>query len=184
MIDSRRGEDFGVSRSAAADRGTIDRFPCRGRLRAQPRRAGADLPEWTLFDLAQHIGDGRRFWATIVVAGPADAPPAKTASEGATAAPREGEALLACCAGTAPWPHQPSAVDYHATEGRSWRLSLSADGARAARLSTPGTAADASLRGTASDLVLALYGRIPLDSLEPAGDRRIFDLLLAWEPDE
>jgi uncharacterized protein (TIGR03083 family) len=218
-------------------------------------------PEWTLFDLVQHIGDGRRFWATIVAAGPADAPPAKSASEGAAAAPREREALVAwlaaatrelldalreagpdrgcwtwwdtsqspqtcdavarhqlqqvavhtydaqitlgaaqplpdeaaldgvdeflftCCAGTAPWPHQPAAVDYHATEGRSWRLSLSADGARAARLSTPGTAADASLRGTASDLVLALYGRIPVDSLELAGDRRIFDLLLAWDPD-
>jgi hypothetical protein len=44
--------------------------------------------------------------------------------------------------------------------------------------------ADASLRGTASDLVLALYGRIQLDSLEVGGDRRLFDLLLAWDPDE
>jgi hypothetical protein len=32
--------------------------------------------------------------------------------------------------------------------------------------------------------VLALYGRIPVDSLELDGDRRLFDLLLAWDPDE
>ncbi len=26
-------------------------------------------PEWTLFDLAQHIGEGRRAWAATVAAG-------------------------------------------------------------------------------------------------------------------
>ncbi len=30
-------------------------------------------PEWTLADLAQHIGDGRRTWAATVAAGPATA---------------------------------------------------------------------------------------------------------------
>ncbi len=76
------------------------------------------------------------------------------------------EFLFTSCATTGAWPHEPSAVDYHATEGRSWRLWLSADGARTSRLTTPGTvlataagedpnAADASLRGTASKLVLA-----------------------------
>src|SRR5687768_3715154 len=48
-------------------------------------------PEWTLYDLVQHLGDGRRKWAAIVAAGPADAPPAVSAP----AAPREREALLA-----------------------------------------------------------------------------------------
>jgi hypothetical protein len=109
------------------------------------------------------------------------------------------EFLSTCCAGPYAWPHEPSAVDYHATEGRSWRLALSADGVRATRLPTPGTtpgttpaaaagedpeAADASLRGTAGELVLALYGRIPVDSLKLDGDRRLFDLLLTWDPDE
>jgi uncharacterized protein (TIGR03083 family) len=224
-------------------------------------------PGWTLFDLVQHLGVGRRKWAAIVAAGPADAPPAESAWE-ATAAPREREALLAwsaastqelldalreagpdrgcwtwwgrsqspqtcgaaarhqlhevavhtydaqltlgapqplpdevaldgveefqftCCATTVAWPHEPAVVDYHATEGRSWRLRLSADGARIARLPPPGTAAgedpdaaDASLRGTASELVLAFYGRIPVDSLEVDGDRSIFDQLIAWNPD-
>ncbi|TDP91797.1 maleylpyruvate isomerase family mycothiol-dependent enzyme [Labedaea rhizosphaerae] len=215
-------------------------------------------PEWTLFELAQHIGEGRRQWAATVAAGPAAAPAPKPAS----GAPRERAALLAwlaestqelldalreagpdrgcwtwwgtsqspqtcgavarhqlqqfvvhtydaqialgdprplpdeaaldgvdeflftCCATTAPWPHAPATVDYHATEGRSWRLWLSADGARAARVRTPGAAADASLTATAGELVLFLYGRIPADSMKAEGDRRLFDLLAAWDPDE
>ncbi|WP_066376536.1 maleylpyruvate isomerase family mycothiol-dependent enzyme [Herbidospora mongoliensis] len=224
-------------------------------------------PEWTLFDLVQHLGEGRRSWAATIAAGPAALD--KSAWDGAPAARREREALLAwsaastqelldalreagpdrgcwtwwgtsqspqtcgavarhqlqevamhtydaqvalgapqslpdevaldgvdeflstCVAGTAPWPHEPAAVDYHATEGRSWRLSLSAEGARITRLPTPGTAAgeapdtaDASARGAAGELVLAMYGRIPVDALKLDGGRRLFDLLLAWDPDE
>ena len=90
------------------------------------------------------------------------------------------------CATTAPWPHDPAVVDYHATEGRSWRLRLSAAGAQVAHLTpaageAPDTA-DVSARGPASDLVLFFYGRIPLDSLQFEGDRRIFDQLAAWDP--
>jgi uncharacterized protein (TIGR03083 family) len=227
-------------------------------------------PEWTLFDLAQHIGEGRRDWAATVAAGPA---PAKSGAEGAPAAPREREALLTwlaesteqlvdalrkagpdrgcwtwwgtsqspqtsgavarhqlqqmavhtydaqitigsqqplpaevaldgvdeflstCVATTSAWPHKPAAVDFHASEGRSWRLSLSADGARTTRLPGPGTlpataagqdpdAAHASARGTAGELVLILYDRIPFDSLKLDGDRRLFEQLSAWDPDE
>ncbi|MEV1250048.1 maleylpyruvate isomerase N-terminal domain-containing protein [Nonomuraea sp. NPDC049750] len=227
-------------------------------------------PEWTLFDLAQHIGEGRRDWAATVAAGPA---PAKSAAEGSRAAPREREALLAwlaesteqlldalrkagpdrgcwtwwetsqspqtsgavarhqlqqmavhtydaqitvgapqplpaevaldgvdeflstCVATTSAWPHKPAVVDFHASEGRSWRLSLSADGARTARLPEPGTisataadqdpdAANASAWGTADELVLILHDRIPINSLKLDGDRRLFDQLSAWDPDE
>jgi uncharacterized protein (TIGR03083 family) len=229
-------------------------------------------PEWTLFELVQHLGVGCHRWAAIVAAGPADAPPAGSTWEGAPVAPRERKALLAwlaasaqellgalreagpdrgcwawwgdsqspqtcfavarhqlqeiavhtydaqvtlgapqplpdeaaldgveefqftCCATTVAWPHEPAVVDYHATEGRSWRLWLSGEGARIARRSAPGilpaTAAaedpdpaDASAWGTASGLVLAFYGRTPLDSLKLVGDRRIFDQLIAWDPD-
>ncbi|TWG28565.1 MDMPI-like protein [Micromonospora palomenae] len=91
------------------------------------------------------------------------------------------------CATTVAWPHEPAVVDYHATEGCSWRLRLSRDGARVARFGEPAASedpgtADASARGTASDLVLFFYGRIPLDSLKWDGDRRIFDQLIAWDP--
>lgn len=52
-------------------------------------------PGWTLFDLVKHLGEVHRFWAAVVAAGPAAAPPAGSASQGAPAAPREREALLA-----------------------------------------------------------------------------------------
>jgi len=92
------------------------------------------------------------------------------------------------CATTVAWPHEPAVVDYHATEGRSWRLRLSRDGAQAARLTpAPGEdarAADASARASASDLVLFFYDRTSLDSVNAAGDRRIFAQLAAWDPSE
>ena len=227
-------------------------------------------PEWTLFDLAQHIGKGRRAWAATVAAGP-DAT-SKSEARGDQDAPRERDALVAwlaastqelldalrdagpdrgcwtwwgdtqspqtcaavarhqlqelavhtydaqitlgvpqtlpdevaldgvdefqftCCATTIPWPYDPAVLEYHATEGRSWRLQLSADGTRVARVPAPDTApattagrtqdtADASAEGSASDLVLFCYGRIPLDSLKWNGDRRHFDRLAAWDPD-
>ncbi|GAA1239298.1 maleylpyruvate isomerase family mycothiol-dependent enzyme [Kitasatospora nipponensis] len=224
-------------------------------------------PEWTLIDLAQHLGEGRRAWAATVAAGP-DAT-AKAAPLGEATAPREREALLEWLAGstrllldalrqagpdrgcwawwgksqspltcaavarrqlheiavhtydaqltvgapqplpeqvaldgveeflttvcttTEAWPHAPAVADYHVTEGRSWRNSLSADGARLDRLPAPGTGpADdgipdvvrAGARGTANALVLAFYDRIPLDSLELDGDRGLFDQLVEWDP--
>ncbi|KQQ93675.1 hypothetical protein ASF62_05550 [Leifsonia sp. Leaf325] len=90
------------------------------------------------------------------------------------------------CATTVAWPHDPAVVDYHATEGRSWRLRLSEDGAQVVHLA-PGSdedpvTADVSARGTASDLVLFFYDRIPLDSLDFEGDPRIFGQLADWDP--
>ena len=219
-------------------------------------------PEWTLFDLARHLGEGRRSWAATIAAGPAAQ--GKSTSEGAPAAPRERGALLSwlaastqelldalreagpdrgcwtwwatsqspptcgavarhqlqeiavhtydaqltagapqplpdevaldgveeylytCGATTSAWPGKPAVVDFHATEGRAWRYSLSADGAQSTRLLTAGglDAADASARGTASEVVLVFYDRIPIDSLRINGDRRLFDLIWAWNPDE
>ncbi|MBM9507839.1 maleylpyruvate isomerase family mycothiol-dependent enzyme [Actinacidiphila acididurans] len=228
-------------------------------------------PEWTLFDLVQHLGEGRRAWAATISAGP-DAT-AKASPKGDATAPREREALLAwlaastqllldalgeagpdrgcwtwwgksqspqtcgavarhqlheiavhtydaqltvgapqplpeevaldgaeeflstICTTTEAWPHEPAVVDYHATEGRSWRHWLSDDGARAARLSTPGTtpasatdeepeATDASIEGSANELVLSFYGRIPLDSLKLDDNRGVFDQLVAWDPEQ
>ncbi|MFF8472238.1 maleylpyruvate isomerase family mycothiol-dependent enzyme [Streptomyces sp. NPDC015414] len=228
-------------------------------------------PEWTLFDLVQHLGGGDRFWAAVVGAGPADAPPAEAVAEraavacgAAVAAPREREALSAwlaestelllsalreagpdrgcwtwwgtsqsprtsggvarhrvqetavhtydvqltlgaprplpdevaldgaeeflssCCATTSVWPHKPAVFDFHATEGRSWRLTTDGGGARFTRL--PATGADpetagVSVRGTAGELVLFFYDRIPADSLRIDGDAGLLDLLRAWEPE-
>ncbi|MDH6138082.1 uncharacterized protein (TIGR03083 family) [Kitasatospora sp. GP30] len=225
-------------------------------------------PEWTLLDLAQHIGEGRRAWAATIAAGP-DAT-AKSAAPGAPVAPREREAqqawlaastqelvdalreagpergcwtwwgasqspqtcgavarhqlqeiamhtydaqlalgapqslpvevaldgveefLSTCCATPSAWPHQPTAFDFHAIEGRSWRLTVDGDGARFTRIpaagtasgTAPATAAGASVHGTASELVLFMYDRIPAASLRIDGDAGLIDLLRAWEPEE
>jgi uncharacterized protein (TIGR03083 family) len=225
-------------------------------------------PEWTLLDLAQHLGGVHHCWAAVVRLGSADAPPAEAAAgappdvskerhallswlaaatqelldalketgpdrgcwtwwatsqssqnSGAVARHQVHEAavhaydaqltagdpqalpvgvaldgveefLLTCCTTTSPWPHQPGAVDYRASEGRAWRLWLSGDGVRAARIPpdgiphTPPDTAVASAFGTASELVLALYGRSSMDSLKLEGDPRLFDQLTAWEPDD
>jgi uncharacterized protein (TIGR03083 family) len=228
-------------------------------------------PGWTLFDLVKHLGGGDRYWAAIVGAGPADAPPAEaTAARAALEVPREREALLAwlaastqlllsalreagpdagcwtwwsalqtprtsggvarhrvqesavhtydaqlaastpqplpaevaldgveeflftCVATPSAWPHKPTAFDFHTAEGRSWRLTVDGDGARSARISAPtaltagmdSDAAGASIRGTASELVLYLYDRIPAASLHVDGDTALLDLLRAWEPEE
>ena len=90
------------------------------------------------------------------------------------------------CATNVAWPHEPAVVDYHATEGRVWHLRLSSAGAQVERRDPAAAsdfeAPDVYARGTASDLVLFFYGRIPVESLEFGGDRRIFDRLAAWDP--
>ncbi|MFI6463598.1 hypothetical protein [Streptomyces sp. NPDC050528] len=72
------------------------------------------------------------------------------------------EFLSSRCAGTDPWPHEPATVEHHAPEGRSWRLSLSAADARATGTGEAPDAAGATFRGTAAELFLVLYGRIPV----------------------
>ncbi|MEV8457107.1 maleylpyruvate isomerase family mycothiol-dependent enzyme [Streptomyces sp. NPDC052095] len=97
------------------------------------------------------------------------------------------EFLHTCCATTSAWPHEPADIDFHATEGRSWRLSLTADGARVTRLPARGATTPpptASARATAGELVLSLYDRLPMDSLETGGDPRVLRQLQAWESDE
>ncbi|MFD6260253.1 maleylpyruvate isomerase N-terminal domain-containing protein [Micromonospora chalcea] len=217
-------------------------------------------PGWTLFDLARHIGEGRRSWAATVAAGPEAS---GRAAPGGPGAPRERTALrdwlaesteqllaalrdagpdrgcwtwwdtsqspqncgavarhqlqeiavhtydaqltvgapqplpvevaldgvedflFTCCATTVPWPYEPAVLDYHLTEGGWWRVRLSHDGVQVTRLPAGADAgpADTAARSTAGDLVLAFYGRIPLDALSIEGDRRVLDRIAAWDPD-
>ncbi|GAA0584975.1 maleylpyruvate isomerase family mycothiol-dependent enzyme [Paractinoplanes ferrugineus] len=94
------------------------------------------------------------------------------------------EFQFTCCATTTAWPHDPAVVDYHVVDGPTWRLRLGGDGARVTRLDPAAAPAevDASASGTASELVLAFYGRVPLESLKVEGDRRVFDQLIEWDP--
>lgn len=47
------------------------------------------------------------------------------------------EFLFTVCATPSAWPHKPTAFDFHAAEGRSWRLTVDGDGARITRIPVP-----------------------------------------------
>ncbi|WP_425953857.1 maleylpyruvate isomerase N-terminal domain-containing protein [Xylanimonas sp. McL0601] len=221
-------------------------------------------PEWTLFDLAAHLGGGDRYWAELVATGPADAPSdAAVAARTAVPAPRDREALVAwlddstrllvdvlqtagpdrgcwawygfqsphtsasvarhrlqettvhtydaqlswgveaalpadvaldgveeflfsCVSTTSPWPHHPATFDLRTSSGHGWRLEVDGDGARSIRLdaAAPEVSASVGVTGTASDLVLYLYDRLPADALQVTGEAGLLDLLRAWEPED
>jgi uncharacterized protein (TIGR03083 family) len=220
-------------------------------------------PGWTLADLAQHIGAGRRSWAATVALGEAatgrvqpdpdeatapgdraaldawlaastqqlldalrDAGPdrpcwtwwatsqspqtsgavarhqlqevavhtwdAQAAAGAPAPLPREvaldgvEEFLSTCVATTSRWPYEPATVVYRATEGPAWRLRLSAGGARVERTTEAAAAEEPEVTAsaTASDLVLVMYGRLPVDALAIDGDRRPLDGLVEWEPED
>ncbi|MEW2427382.1 maleylpyruvate isomerase N-terminal domain-containing protein [Micromonospora sp. NPDC047644] len=217
-------------------------------------------PDWTLRELAQHLGDGRRRQAVIIAAGSGVEPPTRADPKGAPTAPRHREALDAwlaestglmldalheagpdrgcwtwwgrsqapqtsgavarhqvqelavhtydvqltqgaaqplpsdvavegvdeflttVAATTVAWPFEPATIDLHTTEGRSWRLTLDADGVRCDDLAADAEPGDMALRGAASDMILYFYQRVPLDSLEATGDTTPMEQLADWDP--
>ncbi len=88
------------------------------------------------------------------------------------------EFLSVCLGALGPWPHRPARVSFQALEGPSWLVDLSPSGAR------PSPAAGGepvtSVQGRASDLVLALYRRIPLADIRVTGDQEVADQLRDW----
>ncbi|MEV0718509.1 maleylpyruvate isomerase family mycothiol-dependent enzyme, partial [Asanoa sp. NPDC050611] len=82
-----------------------------------PQTSGA-VARHQLQELAVHTYD-----AQVAVGAPQPLP-ADVALDGVE------EFLVTCVATTVAWPHEPAVIDYHATEGRSWRIRLSASGAR------------------------------------------------------
>jgi len=97
-----------------------------------------------------------------------------------------GEFLATSCSTTAAWPHDPATVDFLAHEGNAWRLSLSASGAHVRPLDDVGPPSRgdyASLGGGASELLLALYGRVDLSSLPSDGNPHVLNQLVEWDPD-
>jgi hypothetical protein len=97
-----------------------------------------------------------------------------------------GEFLTVGMASMGPWPHRPGAVGLAAADGTAWRVSLTEAGARATEAGdlAAGQAGagqpDAWLRGTASDLVLTLYGRHTERGVAAEGDRELAEALLTW----
>jgi uncharacterized protein (TIGR03083 family) len=139
-----------------------------------PRNCGA-VARHQLQEIAMHTYDAQ------LAAGTPRPLPDEVALDGVE------DFLFTCCATTEAWPHEDAVVEYHVTEGRAWRMRLSAEGARIVRLPEPDAAAvgAATVTATASaaDLLLAFYGRVPLEVLKTDGDTRVLDRLVAWEPE-
>ena len=76
------------------------------------------------------------------------------------------------------WPHAPAQLTLAATEGLAWTIDLTPSGATL--LATPPGAVPATVTAPASDLLLALFGRVPPSSLRIDGDAEIFEQMLAW----
>jgi len=77
------------------------------------------------------------------------------------------------------WPHPPATVGLTAADvpGQEWRVVLGPGGGR---VEAGPAAGNAVLGGSASDLVLALYGRRPVDSLAVTGDNEVAKRFVEW----
>jgi uncharacterized protein (TIGR03083 family) len=77
-----------------------------------------------------------------------------------------------------PWPNRPARITFKATDGPSWTVDLSPTGVHL----DPAESGEpvATVHAPVSDLVLALYGRVPFDDLEVTGDRGVLTELRGW----
>ncbi|CAL9393186.1 hypothetical protein SUDANB120_01304 [Streptomyces sp. enrichment culture] len=94
------------------------------------------------------------------------------------------EFLDTCNSTPAAWAHEAATIHYHATEGRSWLLTLDGTGAWPAPLPHDAPPPSASATGTAEQLLLFVWGRRTLGDLKIEGDQQVFERLIAWEPEE
>jgi uncharacterized protein (TIGR03083 family) len=92
------------------------------------------------------------------------------------------EYLAVSLAAQGPWPHDPGRVVLATADAGTWAVALTEDGARAT--AGDATLAGARIRGTASDVLLALYGRIPADALDLDGDTELAEQFLEWPDNE
>ncbi|MFC8722869.1 maleylpyruvate isomerase family mycothiol-dependent enzyme [Kitasatospora sp. NPDC057198] len=158
------------------------------RLLGALRTVGPDVPCWAWWEPAQAPRDTtaaarQRLGETAVhtydaqlAAGLPATVPAEAALDGIE------WFLRTCCATTVPWPHTPATLAFRTAEGPDWYLVLSPAGARITR-TAPAAAPDATLRGTAAELLAVLHGRTPIDDLRPEGDAVLFHQLHDWDRD-
>jgi uncharacterized protein (TIGR03083 family) len=148
-------------------------------------KAGPDAPCWAWWPdtvapnsstaVARHQVEeaGVHAWDAQDAAGdPAPVP-------SAVAVESVGEFLQVTYGAEGSWPDLSARVDFATDEGPSWVLDLSEAGA-VVDPRVPGGTADATVRGPASDILLALYRRIPLSRLRIDGDAALVTRLREW----
>jgi uncharacterized protein (TIGR03083 family) len=143
--------------------------------------AGPDAPCWTWWPAPQTAGAVARHQVQEAAVHAYDAQetigkrepiPASAAVDGVA------EFLQVMFGSDDPWPHRPARVAFAATEGPSWVLDVTPTGVQL----QPAASGEpmATVHGSASDLVLALYGRVSLDNLRVDGDREAVEDVLTW----
>lgn len=76
------------------------------------------------------------------------------------------------------WPHRPARITFSAIEGPSWTVDVTPSGSR---LDPPASGEPvATVHGSASDILLVLFGRLDLDRVRVDGDQTVVEDLLAW----
>jgi uncharacterized protein (TIGR03083 family) len=151
------------------------------RLLAALRSADPDLGVWTWWGEPATAGAVARHqaqeaavhgWDAQSAAGRPEPVPADLAADAVD------EFLHVTVPSSGPWPHAPATVGL-APAGREegWSVRLGADGGSPVRGRPEG---DAVVRGEPSALLLALYGRSRLDTLEVTGDRDLAARFLSW----
>jgi hypothetical protein len=92
------------------------------------------------------------------------------------------EFLVVSLGSEGPWPHRPARVTFAATEGPTWTVDLTPQGAKL----SPAASGEpvATVHGSASDLILALFGRVPLDRLRVDGDAGVLEEIRTWADTE
>lgn len=153
-------------------------------LLAALRQASADTPAWAWWgassapltvgviarhqvqEAAVHAYDAQE---TI---GKPEPLPAAVAADGVP------EFLQVAVGSLGAWPHRPARIEFAAVDGPSHVLDLTPSGGHL----DPAPAGDplTTVRGTSSELVLALYGRVPYDDLRVDGDREVLTQMRAW----
>jgi uncharacterized protein (TIGR03083 family) len=153
-------------------------------LLAALREAGPDTPCWTWWGASEGpmtVGAVARHQVQEAAVHAYDAQ--ETIAEpqplpAAVAVDSVAEFLVVSLGVQGAWPHRPARLVFAATEGPAWTVDLTPAGARLA----PAASGEpvATIHGTASDLVLALYGRIPLTDVRIDGDAEVVRQLITW----
>ncbi len=152
------------------------------RLTAALRGTRADSGAWTWWGEPRRVDAIARHqvqeaavhaWDAQEAAGSPEPLPDDMATDGVD----EFLAIVERCA--VAWPDPPGTVSLMATDTSeaAWVVRLLPAGAKISRAKPKG---EAVLRGSASDLVLALYGRRGVDSVRCEGDADLATRFLAW----
>jgi uncharacterized protein (TIGR03083 family) len=162
---------------------------CTADLLAALRETGPDQPCWTWWAstggpgttgaVARHQAQEAAVhaWDAQQTAGRAEPLPAGTAADAVD------EFLSVSLGAAGSWKSPAARVGLTADEGPSWLIDLAESGAAATRgevtaVPPPG----AVLAGSASDLLLTLFGRLDPGALRITGDRDLVRRLLDWAP--